>query len=109
MSREVRFSKFQMARWMNGDEHWLIMGQHYEPHEAPEDIVKKLRNAAWYRGTTVAVTVYPDRIWIKAREPGQGTHRPDPSQGSLEDRVQALESELKALRSEVDEWMINNS
>lgn len=107
--REVRFTKFQMARWMNGDEHWLIQGQHYEAHESPHDIVKKLRNAAWYRSTTLAVNVYPDRIWFKARVPGQGTHRPAPGHVSYDDRLQALEDEVKSLRAELDELIINNS
>ena len=91
--RMVRFHKHQFNFWLNGDEHWLLQGQHYEAHESEEDIVKKLRNAAWYRGITVAIRVYPDRIWVKAKEEMANVHRPAT-------RYQTVESQLDGLKKE---------
>lgn len=100
--RMVRFHKHQLNYWLNGDEHWLLQGQHYEAHESEEDILKKLRNAAWYRGTTVDIRVYPDRIWVKAREETANAHRPATKHRTVESRLDAVEKENQALRARVE-------
>lgn len=99
--RMVRFHKHQFNLWLNGEEHWLIKGKHYEAHEAEEDIVKKLRNAAWYRATTVEIQIYPDRMWVKATEPGQGT-RPTAGYRTVESRLDALETKIKELEDKIN-------
>lgn len=97
--RMVRFHKHQFNLWLNGDEHWLIMGRDYSSADVPEDIIKKLRNAAWYRATTVQVVVYPDRMWVKATEPGQGTKLPSRPYRSTESRLDSVEKENARLVS----------
>lgn len=101
--REVRYSKHQLNYWMNGDEHWLLSGQHYEAHEAPEDIVKKLRNAAWYRGITVDIRIYPDRIFIRANETAPGARKPSTRFRPMEMRLDELEKQVAALAARIQE------
>lgn len=106
-----RFSTFRVRAMFNGQPHLLKPNLDYPGWAAPEDVVKKLRNAAFYRKTTLSITPVPDGlgIWVKSEEDLTGLgqeaslmRRFEQAQGEIETlnrRVKELEEELSVLKT----------
>lgn len=73
-----RLSKFDIDRWFDGKVHLLRRDVDFPGVMADADMSRKLRNAAYYRKTTVALTPTSDGILVQARrDPRQGVQGDD--------------------------------
>lgn len=63
-----RFSKFYLSTLFDGRTHLVRRGEHFPAHWDRTELTKKLRAAAWWRGTTVRLTHGPDGVWVQSAE-----------------------------------------
>lgn len=63
---EWRFSKFYLHALFDGHPHLVRRDVDFPGIFADEDIIKKLRSAAYWRKTTLKVTRCPEGLWVQS-------------------------------------------
>lgn len=63
-----RFSKFYLETLFDGHLHLVRRGVDFPAHWAREEVAKRLRNAAWWRGTTVRLSHCPQGVWVQSAD-----------------------------------------
>lgn len=108
--KPFRLSKFFLRTLFDAQMHLIRRGEHFPAHWSEEELSKKLRNAAWWRGTTIRVSHCPEGAWVQS-----ATVVDDDFTLAVKERERLvrlveendqLKQEIAELRSEV--WQLKN-
>lgn len=106
-----RFSKFYLATLFDGQLHLVRRGEHFPETWAKEEIAKRLRSAAWWRGTTVRLSHCPQGVWLQSNDAVDDGMALNPAERSqllqALDENARLKEENMELRRQV--WQLKNS
>lgn len=62
-----RFSKFYVRKLFDGEPHLVQRDRDYPGFLADDDVIHRLRQAAYHRGTAFIVTRCPEGFWVQSR------------------------------------------
>lgn len=99
--RPFRFSKFYLNTLFDGRLHLVRRGADFPSHWADEEVSKRLRNAAWWRQTSVRLSPCPQGMWIQSID---NTVRLDGTPELREQLAQALEENARLKDQLLQSW-----
>jgi hypothetical protein len=108
--KPFRFSKFYLQTLFDGQLHLVRRGADFPEHWSQDELSRKLRNAAWWRGTTIRLSFCPQGVWVQsgqAVDDGLSLNHADRERlAALADENARLKEEVMELRREV--WKLKN-